>query len=331
MRRGLQNASVREPAVAGAFYPADAAILRRGVLDLLDATTPVALPAPLKALIVPHAGYAYSGAVAAAAYSLVRAGRDRIRRVVLIGPSHRVPLQGIAVPEANHFRTPLGPMPIDLALRDELLRRDDVVASDWPHASEHCLEVQLPFLQSILPKSTLLLPLVAGLASPQHVASVLAQVWGGHETVVIASSDLSHYHRYDAARMIDAATCASIQAFDSRLSGEQACGAVGINGLLRLAANSGSASWKLRDATPGTLPPIARASSAMPRSPSTKAKRDSQRRQPPGATSATPSSRSRRWNRGSFRSRSSSGSEAMYERPGSLTRLATASQRKASS
>jgi AmmeMemoRadiSam system protein B len=239
MRRGLQNASVREPAVAGAFYPAEAATLRRDVLALLDAAAPIALPAPLKALIVPHAGYAYSGPVAAAAYSLVRAEAGRIRRVVLIGPSHRVPLQGIAVPEANHFKTPLGSMPIDLALRDELRRRSDVVESDWPHASEHCLEVQLPFLQSILPEGTMLLPLVAGLASPQHVASVLAQVWGGDETLVIASSDLSHYHRYEAARMIDASTCASIQAFDAELSDEQACGAVGINGLLRLARELG--------------------------------------------------------------------------------------------
>jgi hypothetical protein len=129
-------------------------------------------------------------------------------------------------------------MPIDLALRDELRRRGDVVESDWPHASEHCLEVQLPFLQVILPESTLL-PLVAGLASPQHVASVLAQVWGGHETLVIASSDLSHYHRYEAACMIDASTCTSILAFDTGLSDEQACGAVGINGLLRLARERG--------------------------------------------------------------------------------------------
>jgi MEMO1 family protein len=157
---------------------------------------------------------------------------------VLIGPSHRVPLAGIAVPEADYFLTPLGTIPLDLPLRSQLLRRGGIVESDWPHASEHCLEVQLPFLQLILPEFTLL-PLVAGSASPQQVASVLADAWGADETLVIVSSDLSHYHRYDAARMIDAATCAAIRAFDTGLSDEQACGAVGINGLLYLARELG--------------------------------------------------------------------------------------------
>jgi len=176
--------------------------------------------------------------VAAAAYALLRESRRTVRRVVLIGPSHRVPLTGIAVPEADYFLTPLGTIPLDLPLRSELLRRGGIVESDWPHASEHCLEVQLPFLQLILPEFTLL-PLVAGSASPQQVASVLADAWGGDETLVIVSSDLSHYHRYDAARMIDAATCAAIRAFDTGLSDEQACGAVGINGLLYLARELG--------------------------------------------------------------------------------------------
>src|SRR5262245_41087727 len=139
MRPGLQNASTRAPAVAGAFYPADADRLRRNVAELLDAARPHDLPAPPKALIVPHAGYVYSGAVAATAYALVRASTSSIRRVVLIGPSHRVPLHGIAVPEAERFMTPLGAVPVDLALKSELLRRGDVVASDWPHAAEHCL------------------------------------------------------------------------------------------------------------------------------------------------------------------------------------------------
>ena len=238
MRRGRENASARAPAVAGAFYPADADTLRREVSALLDAARPPDLSAPPKALIVPHAGYVYSGAVAAAAYALLRESRRTVRRVVLIGPSHRVPLAGIAAPEADYFLTPLGTIPLDLPLRRELLRRGGIVESDWPHATEHCLEVQLPFLQLVLPEFTLL-PLVAGSASPQQVASVLADAWGGDETLVIVSSDLSHYHRYDAARMIDAATCAAIRAFDTGLSDEQACGAVGINGLLYLARELG--------------------------------------------------------------------------------------------
>ena len=238
MRRGRENASARAPAVAGAFYPADADTLRREVSALLAAARPPDLPAPPKALIVPHASYVYSGAVAAAAYALLRESCRTLRRVVLIGPSHRVPLAGIAVPEVDYFLTPLGTIPLDLPLRSELLRRSGIVESDGAHASEHCLEVQLPFLQLILPEFTLL-PLVAGSASPQQVASVLADAWGGDETLVVVSSDLSHYHRYDTARMIDAATCAAIRAFDTGLSDEQACGAVGINGLLYLARELG--------------------------------------------------------------------------------------------
>jgi MEMO1 family protein len=186
---------------------------------------------PTKALIVPHAGYVYSGTVAAAAYASLRARRSEISKVVVIGPSHRAYFHGIALPEADAFATPLGEIRIDRAGKAKLAARGDVLVSDAPHAQEHCIEVQLPFLQTVLDEFTLI-PLLAGIASPPYVASVLADVWGGPETLVLASSDLSHYHSYDSARQLDAETAAAIVARQPGLSGDQACGAVAINGLL---------------------------------------------------------------------------------------------------
>lgn len=237
MRSALRKTSVRQPAVAGLFYPGDAAELREITLRYLRQAPAIDLPA-VKAAIVPHAGYIYSGPVAAAAYALVAMQCRSIRRVVLIGPSHRVYLQGIAVPSADTFVTPLGEIPIDGELRALLLRRGGVIESDTPHAMEHCLEVQLPFLQTILEEFTLL-PLVAGSASPQRVASVLDDAWGSGETLVLASSDLSHYHTYEAAQRIDTGTSEAILRYDTGLSGDQACGAVAINGLLHLARQRG--------------------------------------------------------------------------------------------
>jgi AmmeMemoRadiSam system protein B len=231
------NTRVRHAAVAGLFYPGDAVRLRAEVAQLLQAASARARIAGtrsrpnVKALIVPHAGYVYSGPVAAAAYAEVAARRADISRVVLIGPSHRTFFHGIALPEAAAFSTPLGDVRVDVAARAALLARGDVLVSDEPHALEHCLEVQLPFLQVVLEDFTLV-PLVVGVASPQQVASVLAAVWGGPETLVLASSDLSHYHRYAAAQQLDAQTAAAILARRSDLSGDQACGAAAINGLL---------------------------------------------------------------------------------------------------
>jgi MEMO1 family protein len=224
---------VRPAAVAGLFYPDDAQELRETVSGFLRQTA-VAAPAQTKALIVPHAGYIYSGLIAAAAYSRVAAQRSNIRRVVLIGPSHRVYLRGMAVPEADVFATPLGHVPIDREAKSFLAQRADVVTADAPHAMEHCLEVQLPFLQMLFENFTVL-PVVLGEATPQQVGSLLQDVWGGEETLVLASSDLSHYHDYPTAREIDANTSSSILSYDTTLSGEQACGAVAINGLLHLA------------------------------------------------------------------------------------------------
>jgi AmmeMemoRadiSam system protein B len=238
MRAVHQHARIRPAAVAGSFYPREAGKLRSAVGGYLRAAPAHALPAVPKAWIVPHAGYVYSGPVAAVAYALLQAQGRGVRRVVLIGPSHRVPLDGIAVPEADAFETPLGTVSIDDEMKAALARRGDVVESDRPHALEHSLEVQLPFLQAILADFTLL-PLVTGSASPQYVASVLEEVWGGPETVVIVSSDLSHYHRYEIAQMIDGETSDAIRRCATDLSSEQACGAVGINGFLHVACARG--------------------------------------------------------------------------------------------
>jgi len=232
MRPTTSNASVRRPAVAGLFYPADERELRAQMSAYFRQAPVGAHPCP-KALIVPHAGYVYSGGIAAAGYALVAPERQTVRRIVLIGPSHRVYLRGGAVPQVDAFETPLGRVPIDSELRSALLARKDVLLSDEPHALEHSLEVQLPFLQTLFEEFTLL-PIVLGAASPTYVASLLRDVWGGPETLVLASSDLSHYHAYDDAQRIDAATSAAILRYDANLSGDQACGAVAINGLLQL-------------------------------------------------------------------------------------------------
>jgi AmmeMemoRadiSam system protein B len=224
----------RPPAVAGLFYPDDERELRNLVSEYLRQHSAPTTAVPPKALIVPHAGYVYSGGIAAAAYTTVASLRQVIRRIVLIGPSHRVYLRGMAVPAAGAFVTPLGEVAIDQDLKASLLQRGDVIEADAPHAQEHCLEVQLPFLQMLFDDFTLL-PLVIGAAAPEQVAATLAHAWGDASTLVLVSSDLSHYHSYEQARQIDAATTASILQREPTLAGEQACGAVGINGLLYLA------------------------------------------------------------------------------------------------
>lgn len=237
MMRSDVYARIRPPAVAGLFYPGQPAELRHAVTEYL-AQAPEPANAPPKALIVPHAGYIYSGGIAAAAYSQIAQCRSQIRRVVLIGPSHRVYLQGMAVPRAEAFQTPLGMVPIDRELKARALAHPQVVEADEPHAHEHCLEVQLPFLQTLLDDFTLL-PVALGLAPPSAVAALLADVWGGHETLILVSSDLSHYLSYDAARKLDSVTIDAILRYDTHLTGEQACGCTGINGLSHLARQRG--------------------------------------------------------------------------------------------
>lgn len=228
------TASVRQPAVAGLFYPLDSGELRDTVSKLLEDTAAKQLPATPQAFIVPHAGYIYSGGTAASAYALIAAQRGKVNKVVLVGPSHRVYLNGVALPEAGAFATPLGIVPIDAELHNELKNYPGVIESDQPHRFEHSLEVQLPFLQMVLGEFSLV-PLVAGIAPAALIASVLARAWQDPQTLVIASSDLSHYHSYAEAQRIDEATSSAILRRESTLTGDQACGAVALNGLLEAA------------------------------------------------------------------------------------------------
>ncbi|HET7307474.1 MAG TPA: AmmeMemoRadiSam system protein B [Gammaproteobacteria bacterium] len=226
----MASEGIRQPAVAGLFYPDDPAELRATVLRLL-ADHPQAGEAP-KVLIAPHAGYIYSGPVAARAYNLLDPKAADIRRVVVIGPSHRWPLNGLAAPSVDAFATPLGDLPLDREALDTLDDLPQVQISDEPHASEHSLEVQLPFLQVVLDEFKLV-PLVVGRAAPIEVAEVLMRLWDGPETLIVVSSDLSHYHRYKDACAIDANTAAQIMARSTHLIGEQACGYQSINGLMQ--------------------------------------------------------------------------------------------------
>lgn len=229
---------IRQPAVAGLFYPGDPDELVRTVDAFLQAgrgaASPVAPGFVPKALIVPHAGYIYSGSVAARAYVLLD-GVTSIRRVLLLGPAHRVPVRGLAHPDCDAFLTPLGEVPIDRSGLAELADLPQVTASAHAHALEHSLEVQLPFLQRQL-GGFALLPLIVGDAEIEDVAEVIERFRTDSETLIVISSDLSHYHGYEQARGIDAATAAEILALHPPLSHEQACGATPVNGLLMVAS-----------------------------------------------------------------------------------------------
>jgi AmmeMemoRadiSam system protein B len=230
---------VRRPAVAGAFYPADPARLRADVDRLLAGIRVEPGPAP-KALIVPHAGYVYSGPIAAAAYARLRPVAEQIRRVILLGPAHRMLIRGLALPGARAFATPLGVVAIDEEAAAAARRLPHVVDSAAAHADEHALEVQLPFLQRVLPDFKLV-PFVVGDATAEMTAEVLDALWGGPETLIVVSSDLSHYHAYRDAQAIDRATVARILALRNDLDHEEACGATPINGLLCAAQRRGLA------------------------------------------------------------------------------------------
>lgn len=229
---------VRPAAVAGAFYPADPATLLadiRAYLDAAQSLAPQTTNGAPKAVIVPHAGYIYSGPVAANAYARLAPLKGRISRVVLLGPCHRVAVLGLALSSADAFATPLGAVPIDHALDDAMLALPQVSVYDATHAQEHSLEVQVPFLQAVLGDFKLL-PLVVGDASAKEVADVLEIAWGGPETLIVISSDLSHYLGYDAARAIDRQTCDAIEHMDGNAIGrDQACGRIPVKGLLELA------------------------------------------------------------------------------------------------
>ncbi len=229
---------VRPAAVAGMFYPGRARELQQQVRDLLaEAAATLAASRPLpKAIVAPHAGYVYSGPIAAKAYVRLAPLAGVVRRVVLIGPAHRVAVHGLAAPEVDAFETPLGRIPIDReAINDLVGAMPGVRVWDAPHSEEHALEVHLPFLQMVL-GAFRLVPLLAGDASGEQVADVLERLWGGPETLIVISSDLSHYLEYAAAQRLDAATCRAVEALDGEaIDWEQACGRVPLIGLLTLA------------------------------------------------------------------------------------------------
>jgi len=227
----LAHTKVRPPAVAGQFYPGDPKRLRTEIAELL-AGAPASVNASTKALIVPHAGYVYSGQVAATAFAGLQDRTPAIKRVVLIGPAHYVPFAGIALPTVDAFETPLGPVPLDRGALALIADLPSVTAANTPHVPEHALEVELPFLQTLL-NDFAVVPLLVGESTPKEVADVLRRLWGGPETLIIVSSDLSHYHDYDTARRLDSATAAAIECADwARLRPGDACGFLAVAGLL---------------------------------------------------------------------------------------------------
>ncbi|MDO4899668.1 AmmeMemoRadiSam system protein B [Actinomyces sp.] len=225
--------TVRRPAVAGTFYPDDARALTRMLDDLLARARsdwPEGAPVP-KAVVVPHAGYIYSGPMAARAYARLEAGRGRITRVVLLGPTHRVPVRGLALTGAKQLATPLGLLDVDTAGCELAATVAGVTTAPEAHATEHSLEVQLPFIQTVLGEVQTV-PLAAGTASARTVADVINALWGGPETVIIISSDLSHYLPQDLAVTVDEETVARILALDSTIPHDRACGATPLDGML---------------------------------------------------------------------------------------------------
>ncbi|HOY60464.1 MAG TPA: AmmeMemoRadiSam system protein B [Verrucomicrobiota bacterium] len=229
---------VRPPGQAGRFYPADPAQLRKEVSDYLDAAPRPTGPVP-KALIAPHAGYMYSGPIAGSAYARLESGRDQIRRVVLVGPSHFARFNGVAASGMDAFATPLGNVPLDRAGIARAASLPGVAISEDPHREEHSLEVHIPFLQVVLGEFELV-PLLVGEATQSEVARLLEVLWGGPESCIVASSDLSHYHDYYTARQMDQATARAIEAFEGeRLDGHDACGFQGVRGLLEVARDRG--------------------------------------------------------------------------------------------
>ena len=224
---------VRQAAVAGTFYPGQKQTLADDVNTLLGAIRPSDTDVRIspKAIIVPHAGYIYSGPVAASAYARLAAVHDTIKRVVLLGPVHRVAVRGLALPGADAFATPLGEIQIDQSAVASIENLPQVVVSPNAHAPEHSLEVQLPFLQSVLDDFKLV-PLAVGDATPMEVAEVLDILWGGPETLIVISSDLSHFLPYQAAQVVDAQTAQNILNLQHTLNHEQACGGTPVNGLL---------------------------------------------------------------------------------------------------
>lgn len=232
--------TTRPPAVAGMFYPADPEELHGMVAQYLrDAADSASDSSPPKAIIAPHAGYVYSGPVAATAYARLQSVHDKIRRVVLLGPSHRIPLFGLAISSVDQFVTPLGTVNLDREAITSISDLTQVRILDEAHSMEHSLEVHIPFLQEVLDDFNLV-PLVVGDARPGEVAEVLERLWGGPETLIVISSDLSHYHDYATAQQMDRATSNAIEKLElENIHSEDACGCRPLSGLLYLARKKG--------------------------------------------------------------------------------------------
>ena len=230
-------ANIRNPAVAGLFYPNDPRELRTMIRDYLDvASAGGSIP---KAIIAPHAGYIYSGAVAASVYARLKPARGIITRVLLLGPAHRVGFSGLALSSADYFSTPLGRIAVDSEAVEKISRLPQVRVMDAAHAQEHSLEVHLPFLQEVMGEFRLV-ALVVGDATPHEVAEVLEKLWGGPETLVVISSDLSHYHNYSTAQKLDRATSSAIEQLRLEdIEYDHACGRNPVNGLLHVARRLG--------------------------------------------------------------------------------------------
>ena len=224
--------AVRQAAVAGLFYPADPRELSHMVSELLDAASPSSVEP--RALIAPHAGYVYSGPVAASAYRQLRARPQSWRRVLLLGPSHRVAFAGLALSSAERYATPVGEVAIDTGAYRELLRLPQVTVLDQAHAQEHSLEVHLPFLRAVL-DDFLLIPVVVGDATSDEVAEVIESFWDQLDVLIVVSSDLSHFLDYETANRVDRETTLAIESLDRDISPQQACGCRAINGLMKIA------------------------------------------------------------------------------------------------
>jgi AmmeMemoRadiSam system protein B/AmmeMemoRadiSam system protein A len=221
---------VKQPGVAGLFYPADRATCAAQVDACLKAARPASVEA--KVLVAPHAGYIYSGVVAGTAYATLAKRRGQITRVVLLGPNHRVGFTGLALSTAERWATPLGEIPVDLDAMALLRGMPDVMVADEPFAQEHSLEVHLPFLQAVLGDFALV-PVLVGNAQPESVARVLQACWGGPETLIVVSSDLSHFHNHATATKLDGDAAQAIELLrGDLLRDEQACGNRPLRGLL---------------------------------------------------------------------------------------------------
>lgn len=222
---------IQFPSVAGMFYPAQPAVLTADI-DAMLRESEKSGTTPPKALIAPHAGYIYSGPVAASAYATLIPAADRIRRVIVLAPSHHVGFEGLAASSADFFRTPTGDLPVDRDAVDKALELPQVQLFDNAFAGEHALEVQLPFLQQVLNEFTLV-PFIVGNATARQVADVLELLWGGEETLIVISSDLSHFLTYERARERDRATSRAIAELSyERIGYEDACGRIPVSGLL---------------------------------------------------------------------------------------------------